>query len=589
MKNNIISALGLIGFALLSSCGGGSNNSVTTVPTAHLAITLPAGPANAGTPYSFTVSALDSSNAVVKTYAGTVHITTSDKSATPPADATLTQGTGRFAVIFGTSNTSQTITASDIAGNAISGDSGTIDVTGQIGVNVSPETVALPPGDMQVFTANVFPFDTINREVTWSIKEGATGGSITAAGVYTAPATPGSYHVVAASVADVTVSVTAAVNVWSGGIATTPTGSMKNARGAYTATLLANGPALTNGKVLIAGGDSAPSPDTIVGISAAELYDSSTGIFASTGSMTAPRYAHTATLLLDGRVLVTGGLSDSGIIAGGSRLPASVLSSAELYDPATGQFAATGNMATPRANHTATLLHDGRVLIVGGLGQTVGGLFPYSSGDGLVTAELYDPTSGTFTVAGSMSTGRYAHTATLLGDGTVLVTGGITLADGGLFAWTATAELYDPQNGSFAPAGSMHAARAVHAATLLMGDTKVLITGGRFLSPATAEIYDSTTRTFVPTGNMMVSRFAHTATLTGNGEVLVAGGWLAGCTLFCRESVTKTLELYDPASGAFMPIGAMNAARSAHTATLLGSGAVLLAGGEGEVTAELYP
>jgi DNA-binding beta-propeller fold protein YncE len=128
MKNNISCALGLIGLSVVSGCGGGSNNAVTTVPTAHLAITLPAGTVEAGTPFTFTVSALDATNAAVPTYVGTVQITTSDKSATLPANATLTQGKGTFTVTFGTVG-SYTITASDAVGNATAGTSAAVSVS----------------------------------------------------------------------------------------------------------------------------------------------------------------------------------------------------------------------------------------------------------------------------------------------------------------------------------------------------------------------------------------------------------------------------------------------------------------------------
>ena len=89
MRSTITIALGLIGLGLVSGCGGGGDNAVTTVPTAHLAITLPAGTVEAAAPFTFTVSALDATNAVVPTYVGTVQITTSDKSATLPASAAL--------------------------------------------------------------------------------------------------------------------------------------------------------------------------------------------------------------------------------------------------------------------------------------------------------------------------------------------------------------------------------------------------------------------------------------------------------------------------------------------------------------------
>ena len=242
-------------------------------------------------------------------------------------------------------------------------------------VTISPDSVRVNPGGTQTFTATVT--GATDTAVTFGVLEGDSGGTISPTGVYTASPTLGTYHVVATSVEDTFASAEATALVWPSGIATTPTGNMHATRASYTSTLLGNG------KVLVAGGGS-----DIGGITSAELYDPLTGAFASTGPTTSPRYAHTATLLLDGKVLVTGGLGVGGN-QGSASQPPSVLGSAELYDPATGKFAATGAMLVPRANHTATLLASGKVLIVGGIGDigTSDGRFPYP-GNGLVTAEM---------------------------------------------------------------------------------------------------------------------------------------------------------------------------------------------------------
>jgi N-acetylneuraminic acid mutarotase len=161
MKINITSALGLIGLSVVSGCGGGSNNAVTTVPTAHLAITLPAGTVKAGAPFTFTVNALDATNAVVPTYAGTVQITTSDKSATLPANATLTQGKGTFTLTFDTGG-GYTITASDTVGNATAGTSAAVIVSsGHL-------AITLPAGAAEAaapFTFTVSVLDAANAVV----------------------------------------------------------------------------------------------------------------------------------------------------------------------------------------------------------------------------------------------------------------------------------------------------------------------------------------------------------------------------------------------------------------------------------------
>jgi Galactose oxidase, central domain len=177
---------------------------------------------------------------------------------------------------------------------------------------------------------------------------------------------------------------------------------------------------MANGKVLIAGGFA-----ILNGWPAwanAELYEPSSGTFASTGNMTTARYFHTATLLPDGKILLAGG--NSSVADGAFSGP---LATAELYDPVTSSFTATGKMITARSAHTATLLNNGKVLIAGGR----------TSRD-LTSAELYDPSTGTFTATDDMTEARWWHTATLLTNGKVFIAGGIR--DGGY-----TTELYDPE------------------------------------------------------------------------------------------------------------------------------------------------
>jgi hypothetical protein len=171
---------------------------------------------------------------------------------------------------------------------------------------------------------------------------------------------------------------------------------------------------LPSGKVLVAAGLSGPGslPDA-----SAELYDPASGTWTATGSLNTARYIHTATLLPNGKVLVAGGQNGD-------------LASAELYDPASGTWTATGSLNTARYDHTATLLPNGKVLVAGGANST----------DTLASAELYDPTSGTWTATGSLNTAREFHTASLLPNGNVLVAGGLDIFGGAL----ASAELYGP-------------------------------------------------------------------------------------------------------------------------------------------------
>jgi hypothetical protein len=329
------------------------------------------------------------------------------------------------------------------------------------------------------------------------------------------------------------------------------TGSMTVARDDFTATLLGNE------KVLMAGGWG-------IGLMAsAELYDPSTGIFSATGSMKVARTGHTATLLSDGRVLIAGGVGDDG----------NSLASTELYDPASETFVASGYMIASRLNHTATLLANGTVLIAGGTckATTDGG----DTTTVLVSAELYDPLTGMFAATGHMTAERSSHTATLLGNRMVLIVGGTSeiKTDGGSTTTVlASVELYDPEAGTFAATGSTTVARQNHTATLLLGGA-VLIAGGSdgITALASAELYDPVAGTFTAAGSTTLSRLGHTATLLRDGTVLMAGG----------NSGNARAELYDPGAGGFTTTGSMTLLRWSHTATLLGNGAVLIAGGSG--------
>lgn len=341
-------------------------------------------------------------------------------------------------------------------------------------------------------------------------------------------------------------------------------GSMANSRLQFTATLL------SNGKVLVAGGIQGTGTNTKV-LAEAELYDPATGSFSTTGSMGTARAYFAATMLCnlssppcnDNRVLVTGGIDVSG----------NPITTAELYDPTTGTFSpTTGSMQFVHASHTATLLNNGKVLVAGW---------------GNAFAELFDPSTETFKQTGSILMARVSHTATLLNNGKVLITGGIQGVPPATTVM-AEAELYDPTTGSFSVTlGSMATPRQWHTATLLT-DGKVLVTGGadkNGIAFNTAELFDPANQSFAPTkGNMATARALQTATLLKDGTVLVTGG--SGATPLA------TAELYDPIAGTFSPTGSMGAAREQHTATLLNDGTVLVTGGvnyTGDLaTAELY-
>jgi hypothetical protein len=266
---------------------------------------------------------------------------------------------------------------------------------------------------------------------------------------------------------------------------------------------------LQDGRVLVAGGFDDQALNQTVTL--AEIYDPVTGTFSPTGSMLVSRYSHAATLLTNGQVLISGGLTGQ---AFGHNTP---LTESELYNPATGNFTATGSMVDARAGHTAILLNNGKVLLVGNCQ-------PF----GCNSAELYDPISGAFSLTGSMSAfSRSLNTATLLTTGSVLVTGGCCDINGGTLA---SAEIYDPNTDDFTPvASNMTDFRQFHAAVLLRNG-QVLITGGgnfrlggqRYLG--SAELFDPITSTFTPTRAMNVRRVAHIMTALQDRTVLVTGG-----------------------------------------------------------------
>lgn len=427
------------------------------------------------------------------------------------------------------------------------------------GVSVSPSSATVALNAVQQFTATVSP-PGANQAVTWAVQEGAAGGSIAANGLYTAPTIVGTFHVVAASAVDPSKRSTAFVVVSQRAVNFTTTASMLKVGGIHTATLLADG------KVLVAGGSDGTFNYAYGGQPDAELYDPVARSFTATGSMTSARTFHTASLLPNGKVLVTGGFSEG---SPDQPLPEN---SAELYDAAIGSFTPAGTMGIARAVHTATLLPDGKVLIAGGgTKQIVDGGFPFL-GPAIAESEVYNPATNSFSATGAMGTARFAHTATLLPNGKVLIAGGFSTSDIPLL----TAELYDPATGTFNPTGNMGTPRGGHTAILLKNGN-VLVSGGLTSLDATAtvpsaELYDPTTGTFNPTGSMVEARERHTATLLPDGRVLIVGG----------NSKTDTLtsaEIYDPLRGSFVFAGNMGTPRSTHTATLLPDGTVLVAGG----------
>jgi Galactose oxidase, central domain len=574
-----LSLLVLIGSAyLLTACGGSSGGGSTPGPVTQFSVSAPSS-VTSGSSFALSVTALDAHNNLATNYAGTVHFTSTDAQATLPSDSTYDAVAVMFAVTLNTTG-NQTITVTDTMQSKIVG------VTTPISVSAPTAAKFLLSTPFSAAAGTSFTFTVTAVDSTGATFTGYAGtvaftssdpqaqlpaNSTLMNGTASFSATlntPGNQTLTATGSDTTSVTGASPVHVLAKASGFTPTGSMTHAREDHTATLL------NDGKVLVAGGMQwtygrggcfrSSNCYVLNALLSAEVYDPTTGKFTLTGNMTVNRVFHTATLLPDGKVLIIGGDDRYG----------NVYASAEIFDPSTGVFAATGSMAYARSAHTATLLANGKVLVAGGAGP---------NGD-VPTAELYDPSTGEFTTTGNMTQPRFFHTATLLNDGKVLLTGGND----------ATAELYDPAGGTFTATANMNVARSSHTATLLQNGM-VLIAGGDIPdnSTSTAELFNPAAGTFSPTGSMATYRKIHTATLLTNGKVILTGGAAA-----INGAALATAELYDPASATFVPAGNMETERMEHSATLLNDGTVLITGGinadntaglNSLLSAELYP
>lgn len=286
-------------------------------------------------------------------------------------------------------------------------------------------------------------------------------------------------------------------------------------------------------------------------LQAAQTY----GKISEIGNLSEARAAHTATRLKNGKFLITGGMERNDVF----------FDNADIFDPQTNTFArAKGKMSIKRVSHTATLLANGKVLIVGGWSNRL----PEQS------AEIYNPETETFTVIGNSLRRRSGHSATLLDDGKVLIAGGFDGQN-----CLNEVEVFDPNSNSFALIGKMQNARSVHAAAKLI-DGRVLLTGGETIRgqiSSSAEIFNPKTKSFASVKPMKKVRYKHDSILLKDNRVLVFGGsdsrdW---------NGQYKTSEIFNVATGEFIPTGEMNFARFKMdgTSVLLSDGKVFVGGG----------
>src|SRR6266851_1881534 len=283
--------------------------------------------------------------------------------------------------------------------------------------------------------------------------------------------------------------------------------------------------------------------------------------------------AHTATLLKHGRVLIAGGTDVYGVPR----------ASSELFDPKVNRWTRAADMIHARASHATTLLSDGSVLVTGG--ETGLGIFPIGS---LASAEIYHPTSNSWTVAAAMHLPRWMPSVIGLRDGRVLVVGGTNLAPGSLLPAVEEeqAEVYDPHSDSWAFAGSGLPPLSGQAATL-MPDGTVLVTGGSTdmgFATVSAEIFEPATNRWQPTTwRMAKPRYGHTATLLPDGKVLLMGGYTpqpqsVGGIDYPASELLTTPEIFDLRGNTWAPVGCSTIPRFEHSATLLRNGTVLAVG-----------
>lgn len=317
------------------------------------------------------------------------------------------------------------------------------------------------------------------------------------------------------------------------------TGSMPSSRRDQTVTLL------EDGKVLL------------IGSGSPLLYDPATEQFSETGANISSFHTYsTATRLLDGHVLVVGG--------------ADAPTTAEIYEPVTGEFSITGSLVAEHVYHTAVLLEDGRVLIIGGRDVAVD--------TSQATCEIYDPAAGTFALTDSLKNDRYGHESALLSDGTVIVLGGGQTTTPGSGITLYSAEIFDPLSETWRELAQTIPVSERAFSSILLDDGNLLV----FMDMGIVR-YDPSSEAFTYIGDTLSRHGGGTATLLLSGVILISGGYVE-----IGPVTTAAAEYYDPITDAFTLVPDMNFSRQQHAAIRLDSGAVLVVGGySSEISADL--
>jgi len=328
------------------------------------------------------------------------------------------------------------------------------------------------------------------------------------------------------------------------------------------------------------------------GLTSTEIYDFDRMSIKAGPKLTTNRALCTATVLSDGRVLLVGGVDNKGV----------PIATAEIYDPKQNKFVAAASMASKRAGHGATLLPDGRVMVSGGAAffpdSQFSNILQFASTGVLNSTEIYDPKNNKWSAGSNIREQLLGPALTTLGTGKVLLSGGIGIdkffgLPVGLVT-RANCNLYDPTKNTWAGATAMKTGRTGHDINVVvLKNGKVLVTGGvsgsvtvsntslsNVASIANAELYDPSQNTWTALANMAAGRTAHTATLMSNGNVIIAGG-TSGPVLTTKS--TNSVQEFNATSNTWKALNALKVARAGHGAALTADGLLVLFGGVGGI------